>query len=136
VPQAKSKAGNREHVLGPDAGRILREQSVAQQVDGRPNPHGLVFPSPMGKHWRDSNFNRRVWQRARLAGGRPDLIFHALRYFYKSHIENAGFPPALTKQLVGHSDDRTHRGYIRPIPGTEAAIREAQAGLFERPDKR
>jgi integrase len=39
------------------------EQAGAEQAAGA-NPLGLVFPSPTGKHWRSSNFNRNVLQRA------------------------------------------------------------------------
>jgi integrase len=39
------------------------EQACAEQAAGT-NPLGLVFPSPTGKHWRSSNFNRNVLQRA------------------------------------------------------------------------
>ena len=35
------------------------EQARAEQEAGA-NPLGLVFPSPAGKHWRSSNFNRNV----------------------------------------------------------------------------
>jgi hypothetical protein len=37
------------------------EQARAEQAAGD-NPLGLVFPSPTGKHWRSSNFNRKVLQ--------------------------------------------------------------------------
>ncbi len=35
------------------------EQARAEQEAGT-NPLGLIFPSPRGKHWRSSNFDRRV----------------------------------------------------------------------------
>ena len=44
------------------------EQARAEQAAGA-NPLGLIFPSPTGKHWRSSNFNRNVLQ-ARLPGRR------------------------------------------------------------------
>jgi len=44
------------------------EEARAGQEAGT-NPLGLVFPSPKGKHWRSSNFNRGVLQRAYLAAG-------------------------------------------------------------------
>jgi integrase len=103
---------------------------MAQQVDDRPNPHGLVFPSPRGSYWRDSNFNRRVWQPTRDAAGLPDLLFHNLRYFFVSMVRAQGLAAAITEQLVGHADERTHRGYTRPIPGTEPLIRDALAAAF------
>jgi integrase len=133
VANSKTRAGNREVVLGSEAADVLREHAVAQQLDARPNPHNLVFPSPMGEHWRDSNFNRRVWQPARKEAGLPNLTFHTLRYFWISTVSAQALPPALTQQLVGHTDERTHQGYTRPIPGTESLIRAAQSGVFARP---
>jgi integrase len=135
VMSAKTQAGSREVLLGPHAADALRQQSVAQQVDGRPNRHGLVFPSPQGGYWRDSNFNRRVWQPTRKAAGLPDMMFHTLRYFYVSTVQAQGLATAITEQLVGHTDDRTHRGYTRPIPGTETMIRTALAAAFTASDE-
>jgi integrase len=133
VASSKTRAGNREIVLGSEAADVLREHAVAQQVDAHPNHHNLVFPSPKGEHWRDSNFNRRVWQPARKEAGLAELMFHTLRYFWISTVSAQELPPALTQQLVGHSDERTHQGYTRPIPGTESLIRDAQSGVFARP---
>ena len=87
-------------VLSPQAADALKQQSAAQQVDVRPNPNGLVFPSPAGSYWRDSNFNRRVWQPTREAAGLPELLFHTLRYFYVSHVRAQGLPTALSEQLT------------------------------------
>lgn len=131
VEQTKTLAGAREILLAPQAARALRELSVGQQVDERPNPQGLVFPSPRGSYWRDSNFDRRIWQKARIKAKLPELMFHTLRYFYISMVRAQGLPTALTEQLVGHVDERTHRGYTRPIPGTEPLIRAALTAAFE-----
>src|SRR5258708_142435 len=47
------------------------EQARAGQQAGT-NPLGLVFASPRGKHWRSSNFARRVLAPAYLAAGWRD----------------------------------------------------------------
>ena len=47
------------------------EAARAEQKAGI-NPLGLIFPSPTGKHWRSSNFNRNVLQRAYLTAGWRD----------------------------------------------------------------
>jgi hypothetical protein len=47
------------------------EQARAEQEAGT-NPLGLIFPSPTGKHWRSSNFNRNVLKRAYTAVGWRD----------------------------------------------------------------
>jgi hypothetical protein len=53
------------------------------------NPLGLVFPSPGGKHWRSSNFNRNVLKRAYLAAGwrseaegDGEWTWHSLRHVF------------------------------------------------------
>ena len=130
VPAAKTRAGSREVPLGPRVAAVLRELWLAQQVGGRPNPLGLVFPSPTGGRWLDTNFDRRVWKRAREEAGLPGLMLHTLRYYYVSYVRAQGPAAALTEQLVGHVDERTHQGYSRPIPGTEPLIRAALASAF------
>jgi integrase len=63
------------------------EMARAEQEAGT-NPLGLIFPSPMGKHWRSSNFNRNVLQRAYLAAGWRDgdrngrWTWHSLRHVF------------------------------------------------------
>jgi hypothetical protein len=50
------------------------------------NPLGLMFPSPRGKHWRSSNFDRRVLAPAYLsarwrdADGNGEWTWHSLRH--------------------------------------------------------
>ena len=61
------------------------EQARAEQ-QARTNPAGLIFPSPRGRHWRSSNFDRRVLASAyraagwRDASGNGDWTWHSLRH--------------------------------------------------------
>jgi integrase len=63
------------------------EQASAEQAAGT-NPLGLIFPSPAGKHWRSSNFNRNVLQRAyraaswRDSDGNGEWTWHSLRHVF------------------------------------------------------
>ena len=63
------------------------EQARAEQQAGS-NPLGLIFPSPRGKHWRSSNFDRRVLAPAyRAAGWRDEhgngaWTWHSLRHVF------------------------------------------------------
>jgi integrase len=128
VDRPKTPSGRRLIELGPDAAEALR----AQHVDsGRANPLGLVFPSPNGTHHRQSNFTRREWTQTRERAKLTQATFHDLRHFFVSHIRNAGLPTAVTEQLVGHSDERTHRAYTHALRGTEKTIRDALAVAFE-----
>jgi integrase len=124
--RAKTRAGERETILAPAAVDAFR----SQQIEGRHSDELIVFPAPAGGAWRASNFNRRRWQAIREAAGFPDLHFHDLRHVFTSHISNAGLPPALSQQVVGHSDERTHRRYTHAIPGTETLVVEALARAF------
>ena len=63
------------------------DQARAEQAAGT-NPLGLVFPSPTGKYWRSSNFQRNVLKRAYLAAGWRDgdgtgqWTWHSLRHVF------------------------------------------------------
>jgi integrase len=63
------------------------EAARAEQEAGA-NPLGLIFPSPAGKHWRSSNFARRVLAPAYLAagwrdaGGNGTWTWHSLRHVF------------------------------------------------------
>lgn len=127
VDSPKTASGRRLIPLGPNAAEAFRSQHVESQ---RPNPLGLVLPSAEGNVQRQSNFTRRVWTPLRERAGLPEVHFHDLRHFFISRVRNAGLPPAVTEQLAGHSDERTHRGYTHAIPGTEAATRAALAAAF------
>jgi integrase len=125
---AKTQSGHRAILLGPEAAETLR----SQQVEGRSSDLGLVFPSPQGTAWRASNFHRRRWQPIREAAGLPELHFHDLRHFYVTYVRTTlGLPPALTEQLAGHSDERTHKAYTHATPEGERIIRAAMARAYD-----
>jgi hypothetical protein len=120
---AQDALRRRNLVLTPEAAEALR----SQQIEGRSSADGLVFPSPTGTYWRASNFNRRRWQAIRERAELPELHFHDLRHFFVSYVSAMKLPPALTKQLTGHTDDATHDGYTYAIPGSEPILRAAFA---------
>jgi integrase len=131
IDQTKTRAGSREVILAPTAAALLREQLAALMVDGYTDLEGPVFPSPKGTPWRASNFNRRVWQPTREAAGLPDLLLKTLRNFHISYVRGkSGLPASVTEQLVGHEDERTHRGYTRPVEGQQAMIRDGLDRAF------
>jgi integrase len=131
VNRPKTPAGFRQVVICPEAAEALR----SQRIEGRSSDAGLVFPSPDGTHWRASNFNRRRWQPIREKAGHPALRFHDLRHFFVSYVVELKLSPALTQQLVGHTDERTHRSYTYALPETEPTIREAFAAETAKREK-
>jgi len=62
----------------------------------------------------------------RLPEGRNHVLAHRKTFGRRVTltIRTAGLPAAITEQLVGNTDERTHRGYTRPIEGTEGLIRD------------
>ncbi|MGH3404403.1 MAG: tyrosine-type recombinase/integrase [Streptosporangiaceae bacterium] len=88
------------------------EAARAEQAAGV-NPLGLLFPSPTGKHWRSSNFNRNVLQRAYLAAGWRDCegrgrwTWHSLRHvFCTTALFTWKLDATDVSRMAGHSNYR------------------------------
>jgi integrase len=88
------------------------EQARAEQAAGT-NPLGLLFPSPTGKHWRSSNFNRNVLKRAYLAAGWRDAsgngawTWHSLRHvFCTTALFTWKLDATDVSRMAGHSNYR------------------------------
>lgn len=71
--------------------------------------HQQVFASPTGRWLRRSNFDRRVWRPA--CDGMPDrdwppiitgAVFHGLRHFHKTLLDEIGPPDVLVHERMGH----------------------------------
>ena len=88
------------------------EAARAEQEAGT-NPLGLIFPSPTGKHWRSSNFNRNVLKRAYLAIGWRDAdgngqwTWHSLRHvFCTTALFTWKLDPTDVSRMAGHANYR------------------------------
>ena len=88
------------------------EAARAEQEAGT-NPLGLIFPSPAGKHWRSSNFNRNVLQRAYQAVGWRDgdgngrWTWHSLRHvFCTTALFTWKLDPTDVSRMAGHANYR------------------------------
>jgi integrase len=88
------------------------EQARAEQEAGA-NPLGLIFPSPAGKHWRSSNFNRNVLRRAYTAAGWRDdngngqWTWHSLRHvFCTTALFTWKLEPTDVSRMAGHANYR------------------------------
>ncbi len=89
------------------------EEARAEQRAGT-NPLGLVFPSPRGKHWRSSNFDRRVLAPAYLAAGWREAerngrwTWHSLRHvFCTTALFTWKLDPTDVSRMAGHANYRT-----------------------------
>ena len=88
------------------------EEARAEQEAGT-NPLGLMFPSPRGKHWRSSNFARRVLAPAYLAagwrdaGGNGPWIWHSLRHvFCTTALFTWKLDATDVSRMAGHANSR------------------------------
>jgi hypothetical protein len=107
-----------------------RIEEVAAEQEAGVNPLGLLFPSPRGKLWRSSNFQRNVLAFAYRTAGRrcirgrpvgvaqppPRLLHHG-----PVHLEarpDRRVPDGRSRQLPDHPRHvrRHHRRHPRPSP--------------------
>ena len=110
-----------------------RAAQAAAEQDAGTNPHGLLFPSPRGRHWRSSNFARRVLAPAYLAAGWRDAVgngawtWHSLRHvFCTTALFTWNIEPADVSRLAGHANIRTTLDmYIGTTAGTLDRARTA-----------
>jgi len=108
------------------------EATRAEQEAGT-NPLGLIFASPRGRHWRSSNFARRVlgpaYQAAgwRDTGGNGTWTWHSLRHvFCTTALFTWKMDPADVSRLAGHANIRiTLDMYIGTTAGTLDRARTA-----------
>ncbi|MBV9384266.1 MAG: tyrosine-type recombinase/integrase [Streptosporangiaceae bacterium] len=108
------------------------EEARGEQQAGT-NPLGLIFPSPKGKHWRSSNFNRGVLQRAYLAIGWRDAegngrwTWHSLRHvFCTTALFVWKLDPTDVSRMAGHANYRiTLDMYVGSTAGVLDRARQA-----------
>ena len=108
------------------------EEARAGQEAGT-NPLGLIFPSPKGKHWRSSNFNRNVLKRAYLAIGWRDgkgsgrWTWHSLRHvFCTTALFTWKLDPTDVSRMAGHANYRiTLDMYVGSTAGVLDRARQA-----------
>jgi integrase len=101
------------------------EQARTEQHFGS-NPLGLLFPSPHGKLWRSSNFNRNVLKRAYLAagwrdvGGNGEWTWHSLRHvFCTTALFTWRLDATDVSRMAGHAN---YRITLDMYVGTTAGI--------------
>jgi integrase len=90
-----------------------RIHAIATEQQAGINPLGLLFPSPKGKYWRPSNFNRRVLAPAYLAAGWRSThgntiwTWHSLRHvFCTTALFTWHLDPTDVSRMAGHANYR------------------------------
>src|ERR1022692_3853796 len=119
----KSEAGTRvvtiPEVIIPVIQWHLR--CFAQQGD-----EGLVFTSPAGRPLHHTNFRRRVWLKALIAAGLPELHFHDLRHSGNTLAASAGATLRELMDRMGHDSERAAMIYLH---GSDARHHEIADSL-------
>jgi len=108
------------------------QAAIAEQETGA-NPLGLIFPSPAGKHWRSSNFQRNVLRRAYLAAGWRDehgggkWTWHSLRHvFCTTALFTWKLEATDVSRMAGHANVRiTLDMYVGTTAGVLDRARQA-----------
>lgn len=83
-------------LLRPDQTKSGKARVVPVPEDARPWLEELPFATTYHRL-------RTVWEKARVAVGRPDLRFHDLRHSYASMLAQAGESMTTVRDLLGHS---------------------------------
>lgn len=107
-------------------------QARAEQAAGT-NPLGLIFPTPTGRHWRSSNYNRTILKPAYLAAGwrdtdsRSHWTWHSLRHvFCTTALFTWKLDPNDVSRVAGHANYRiTLDMYVGTTAGTLDRARKA-----------
>lgn len=83
----------------------------------------ILFPTPTGKVWFDSNFYRDVWNQARIATG-MNITPHDCRHSYVSHLRALDINDADLAQIVGQAEGTMVGIYTHPLGQSFEQIRE------------
>ena len=109
----------------------IRVAEVRQEQAAGRNPEGVMFPTPTGKYWRSSNFNRRVLKAAFLVAGWRDgaarWTWHSLRHvFCTTALSTWKLDVSDVSRLAGHSNTRvTFEMYVGSVAGALERARQA-----------
>jgi integrase len=92
----------------------VRIEAARAEQEAGANPLGLLFPSPMGKHLRSSNFERRSLALAYRAAawrdtdGNGPWTWHSLRHvFCTTALFTWKLDPTDVSRMAGHANYRT-----------------------------
>jgi integrase len=118
----------------------LGDQPTKRHVRSVPVPPGLaellshlparldtrvLFPTPTGCVWWESNWRRSVWIPARDAAGMADATPHALRHSWITNLRAAGVDPADLAAMAGHSVETATAVYTHALNRSYDAARKA-----------
>lgn len=99
--------------------------STAELIRGLPAriDTPLLFPTPTGRLWHESNFRRDVWNPARKASG-FDIRPHDCRHSWVTHLRAAGIDDADLAQVAGHTVETMLGTYTHALGRSHERIRQ------------
>ncbi len=134
VVPVKSNAGRRDLTLPEPLLAALRahrdRQSFERGAAGdRWAERGLVFCTPTGGFLHTSSVTH-ITQRELRKAGLPELTFHELRHSAATLLGASGLTLHEIADILGHTDVRTSRIYVKSSSVSKRKAADAMAGVF------
>ncbi len=128
VGRPKSDAGHRAVSIPPHIIPALRQHMKTHASFGR---DGLVFPTASGTGYLASSTVHRVFDRAKVKAGRPDVRLHDLRHFGAIMAARSGATLGELQQRLGHTTAQAAMIYQSAISERPTQIAAALSALVE-----
>jgi len=126
--QPKTDAGRRTIAIPPKLLPAIEEH--LKHVD--PNPVAWLFPGE-GEHPARPRTLDRIWRKARLAIGRPDLRFHDLRHSGLTWAASTGASVAEIMKRGGHASPSAALRYQHATMERDRALANSLAAMAPGP---
>lgn len=126
VGSPKSAAGRRTVSIPPHLLPILKKHVSEYAAFGR---DGLVFPPASGDGYLALSTLHRVFDRAKVTAGRPDVTVHQLRHFGAVMAARSGATIGELQQRLGHSTAQAALTYQSATSERPTAIAAALSAL-------
>ncbi len=130
VGRPKSDAGHRAVSIPPHIIPALKEHMKTHASFGR---DGLVFPTASGTGYLASSTVHRVFDRAKVKAGRPDVRLHDLRHFGAIMAARSGATLGELQQRLGHTTAQAAMIYQSSVSERPTEIAAALSAMAERP---
>jgi integrase len=131
VGEPKSAAGRRAVTIPPHIVPTLREHVKQHAAFGR---EGLVFPPASAEGYLAVSTVHKVFNRAKVRAGRPDVRVHDLRHFGAIMAARSGATLGELQQRLGHSTAQAamiYQSAVSERPTQIAAALSSLAGHVE-----
>lgn len=128
VGEPKSSAGRRSVSIPPHLVPILKAHVAEHAAFGR---DGLVFPPASGEGYLALSTLHRVFDRAKVKAGRPDITVHQLRHFGAIMAARSGATLGELQQRLGHSTAQAAMIYQSAVSERPTEIAARLSALAE-----